>query len=338
MGGVDEEPPSKRVKVSTFESIGLSDNSSLSSSDIKELTNPSSCFMEKHSSLNGKEIDMIGSKGIIKRIEFVRIITKELYALGYEKSGRLLEEESGIKMQSAIANLFRNQLIDGKWDESLSTLHQIGVVNQTILKSVAFLIMEQKFFELLNSGREMEALKTLRCDISPLSIDTMRVHKLAACVVSPSQCASLTGFRGKDFSSGRSRFKLLEELQKLIPSTVLVPERRLEELVEQAIDVQIQGCMFHNALKDSLSLYTNHQCGWRKIPSQCSQVMFLPKYKQTGIQKILELDILFKTRIYLLLLSLLMYSMLKIIHCIFMTSCYLYSFCLFFPIVFNFNY
>ncbi|XP_068656938.1 WD repeat-containing protein 26 homolog [Aristolochia californica] len=267
MGGVeDHEPHSKRVKVSS-EELSLSDNSFF--------TGPTTCSlgdsMARPLPSQGDE-EMVGSKGVIKRVEFVRIITKALYSLGYEKSGKLLEEESGIPLHSSRVNLFRKQVLDGQWDASVSTLQKIGLLDENILKSASFLILEQKFFELLENDNIMDALKTLRSEIVPLGIKTKRVHELSGCLVCPAQC-ELLGLSSQDVINVNLRLKLLENLQNLLPPTVMIPERRLEHLVEQALNVQREACVFHNSLDSSLSLYSDHQCGRDQIPSQTVQVL-----------------------------------------------------------------
>lgn len=219
----------------------------------------------------GKE-DTIGTRGVIKKVEFVRIITKALYSLGYERSGAVLEEESGIHLHSPTVDLFRKHVLDGNWDESVITLHKIGLTDENILKSASFLILEQKFFELLEMDKIMEALKTLRTEITPLNINKKRVHELCSYVVSPSQRV-LLGFANLVIDASNSRLKLLEELQKLLPPTIMMPERRLEKLVEQALNVQREACYFHNSLDNSLSLYADHQCGKDQIPSRTTQVL-----------------------------------------------------------------
>ncbi|KAG0477080.1 hypothetical protein HPP92_013921 [Vanilla planifolia] len=184
----------------------------------------------------GKE-EMVGSKGVINRVEFVRIITKTLYSLGYERSGKALEEESGIHLHSSSVNYFRKQVLDGNWDESVETLQKIGL-DEHIQNSATFLILEYKFFDLM--ARDMHGL------------------------------LELANFR---IDSGELRLKLMDELQKLFPPAIMIPERRLENLVEQALNVQTEACFFHNSLGTSLSLYTDHQCGKDQLPSKTLQIL-----------------------------------------------------------------
>lgn len=266
MGGVEnDEPPPKRVKVS----------SKLRSCSSVSLTagvaNGLGGMKGKHLPYHGSE-ELVGPRGMIRRVEFVRIITNALYSLGYENSGALLEEESGINLHSSIVNVFRGHLLDGNWDECRLTLCNLGVTNEMDLKSASFLILEQKFFEFLWNNELAGALKTLRSQIAPLGVNSKRVRELSACVICPSLCSTL-GFDVQGVAIVDSRMKVLEGLQKWLPSTVMVPERRLEYLVEQALTVQREACIFHNSLDSSLSLYSDHQCGKDQIPSRTIQVL-----------------------------------------------------------------
>ncbi|KAL1307668.1 hypothetical protein AAHE18_07G038700 [Arachis hypogaea] len=262
MGGVgDEEPALKRMKFSSKGKIGLSNGCS-----SVEPVGGGLCsdLMARPLPSEGDE-QVIGSKGVIRKEEFVRIIAKALYSLGYGKSGAHLEEESGIPLHSAAVNLFMQQILDGNWDDSVATLHRIGLADESIVRAASFLILEQKFFELLDGEKVMEALKTLRTEIAPLCIKNSRIRELSSCVVSPSP--------RRDVARVRSRSKLLEELKRMLPPTVMIPEKRLEHLVEQALMVQREACPFHNSLDKQMSLYSDHHCGKAQIPSKTLQIL-----------------------------------------------------------------
>ena len=269
MGGVeDDERASKRTKLSSEELRRLSNGST-----IKEpIVGSSRDLMARPLQSEGGE-EVVGSKGVIKKVEFVRIIAKALYSLGYIKSGAHLEEESGIQLHSFVVNVFMRQILEGNWDEVIATLRNIGLTDERTIKSASFLILEQKFFELLDEEKVMDALKTLRTEIAPLCINNSRVRELSSCIVSPSHCFSVRSVK-QDTIRARSRTKLLEELQKLLSPTVMIFERRLEHLVEQALVLQRDACVFHNSLDKEMSLYSDHQCGRDQIPSQTLQVRF----------------------------------------------------------------
>ncbi|KAF8043528.1 hypothetical protein BT93_A1753 [Corymbia citriodora subsp. variegata] len=269
MGGVEDEsePASKRMKLSSRVLRGLANGSSRT----EPVAGSSLDLMARPLPIEGDK-EVIGSKGVIKRVEFVRIIAKALYSLGYEKSGARLEEESGITLHSSVVNIFMQQILDGLWDESVVTLHKIGLSDENLVKSASFLILEQKFLELLDQEKVMVALKTLRTEITPLCIKYSRVRELSLCIVSPSSCGLLNQNKGNS-ARARSRSVLLEELQKLLPPTVMIPERRLEHLVEQALVLQRDACMFHNSIDKEMSLYTDHQCGKDQIPCRTLQIL-----------------------------------------------------------------
>lgn len=59
----------------------------------------------------------------------------------------------------------------------------------------------------------------------------------------------------------------------MLPASVIIPEKRLEHLVEKALDVQRDSCLFHNTSDSDFSLYSDHQCGRNRIPSQTLQIL-----------------------------------------------------------------
>ncbi|PKU70743.1 WD repeat-containing protein 26 homolog [Dendrobium catenatum] len=266
MGRIDDrEPPSKRVKETIAGLQGFSNSIPSPANHIDPLGGQMARPLTPHGNK-----DMIGSKGIIKRSEFVRIITKALYSLGYDRSGAILEEESGIPLHSPLVDCFRKQVLDGNWDGSLATLNKISI-SDDVLKLASFMILEYKFCEFLEMDRVLDAVNTLRNEITPLRIKPKRVHELSACIICPSLHLSLGSINGIKKSS--SRLNLLNELQKVLPPALMIPEGRLEHLIEQALNVQREACYFHNSLDSCLTLYTDHHCREDQIPSQTTQVL-----------------------------------------------------------------
>jgi WD40 repeat protein len=260
MGGVDDEPPSKRVKICSKEQHQISNKSSIitRAACLKN-------FSMARPLASQRETDFIGSKGV-KRVEFVRIIADALYSLGYEKTGAHLEEESGINLESSELKLFTKQIIEGNWNESIITLYKIELIDEPIIKLVSFIILEQKFLELLYSEKVVDALNTLRTEISPLCINNERVKELSSLIVSSLE-------DGQKIAKVKCRSKLLEELRNLFPPSVIKPENRLVNLVEQALEAQQENCVFHNSLVEDISLYSDHDCGKDKIPRRTLQIL-----------------------------------------------------------------
>jgi WD domain, G-beta repeat len=60
--------------------------------------------------------------------------------------------------------------------------------------------------------------------------------------------------------------------QDIVPPALMVPERRLEVLVEQALMAQLSAAMFHNRATAAVSLLTDYRAGTEHIPTRTVQV------------------------------------------------------------------
>lgn len=56
------------------------------------------------------------------------------------------------------------------------------------------------------------------------------------------------------------RKSLLQKIQIVMQSDFLLPENRLETLVQQAMSFQIDNCRFHNLAQNHMSLMRDHVC------------------------------------------------------------------------------
>lgn len=63
----------------------------------------------------------------------------------------------------------------------------------------------------------------------------------------------------------------LPVVQAVIPADVMLPERRLEELVEQALLAQVAACRYHNTPGIRPSLLRDYACGTEQIPTCTTQ-------------------------------------------------------------------
>jgi WD40 repeat protein len=78
---------------------------------------------------------------------------------------------------------------------------------------------------------------------------------------------------GGNSQQSLSRQQLLTKLQEVIPSSVMLPENRLESLIGQAVAHQVSRCMYYNKTDTTFSLLSDYACGPEQIPSVTSQVL-----------------------------------------------------------------
>lgn len=213
---------------------------------------------------------MLGPKRLIKKHEFVRIIVQCLHSLGYKKSASCLESESGISYMSPEAKLLEMQILNANWEDSIGMLNEIEDLTDETRASALFLVLQQCLLECLSRGDDSSALSILRKRVSPLNVDREKVHNLAVGMLSLKEMGM-----GKldDSNISELRRKSLLELEKLLPPPIMLPERRLEHLVETAVTAQMDSCVYHNSHQE-ISLYEDHYCGRDQIPTETVQVCF----------------------------------------------------------------
>jgi hypothetical protein len=183
-------------------------------------------------------------------------LEQALRALGYEGVAQQLERASGIEQQPAAAAQFRSSVLSGDFDAALRLLPSVAA-GAEVTDRARFLLLRQKYTEAVQCGETAAALQVLRLELQPLRVQQQVLHSLAALLLrSPAAAAAaaaaahapLTPVAGAGSSGGgggpgssepmlqavaEGRAGLLEELQDSLMPSLLIPERRLEELVEQ---------------------------------------------------------------------------------------------------------
>eukprot|EP01089_Gocevia_fonbrunei_P011934 TRINITY_DN2677_c0_g1_i1.p1 TRINITY_DN2677_c0_g1~~TRINITY_DN2677_c0_g1_i1.p1 ORF type:complete len:436 (+),score=66.54 TRINITY_DN2677_c0_g1_i1:516-1823(+) len=71
----------------------------------------------------------------------------------------------------------------------------------------------------------------------------------------------------------KSRSELLATLRRFVSSNKLLPEKRLETLLFQAMEQQRSNCLYHNTRDSSFSLFEDHSCGRDQIPTETKQIL-----------------------------------------------------------------
>lgn len=211
--------------------------------------------------------------------DILRLIGQHLRYLGLDKTTELLVKESGCMLEHPTAASFCGLIMSGKWDEaekSLNTLKSIMEDSNNNITNMKFLILEQKYLECLEDGKILEALKCLRDELAPLKFNTDRLHELSSFLMCSDQLnlKALSKWAGK---SDMSRQYLMEKLQTFLPPNVMLPPRRLEALLNQAIDQQCDKCPYHNFKEkssiDNWSFLRDHICSKDDFPTVTLQVI-----------------------------------------------------------------
>ncbi|KAI9341260.1 WD40-repeat-containing domain protein [Zopfochytrium polystomum] len=181
-----------------------------------------------------------------------------------------LQRESGLVYEAPPISDFKNALMAGDWTvvESLLPVMQIPARFE---KDVLFLVKRQKYLELLEQNNLRMALMVLRGEVSSVCADQEKLHKLSSLIM----CGSVEDLMEQaqwDGINGKSRLLLLMELQNYISTSIMIPERRLETLIEQALDLQRMNCLYHNQNGD-VSLFADHTCSRAQFPCKTRHVL-----------------------------------------------------------------
>ncbi|EJF66274.1 WD40 repeat-like protein [Dichomitus squalens LYAD-421 SS1] len=210
----------------------------------------------------------------VDREEFVRLVIQSLRDVGYTESATTLEAESGYIMETPEVAEFRRCILTASWDSAEAALMRLGVTEGEGLWEAKFLIAKQKYLESLEAGKTTAALHVLRNELAPLNPELDHLHALSALMMC-SDPADLRQQIGWDGAAGTSRRRLLTELQRYIPSSVMIPQRRIATLLEQARAYQQSQCLYHNTplTNWSYSLYTDHSCDRNTFPRVTTAVL-----------------------------------------------------------------
>ncbi|XP_055339198.1 WD repeat-containing protein 26-like [Paramacrobiotus metropolitanus] len=211
--------------------------------------------------------------------EIIRLMGQHLQSLGLTKTVEALIAESGCQMEQLSASKFRENVMNGNWEDAERSLKELFPLVSTPggQKKMQFLLREQKYLENVQDGRILEALHTLRYELTPLEYNTHRVHELSYCLMTrgKDELCTVAGWPGKGFVS---RQNLMDSLQTFLPPSVMLPPRRLRALLDQATELQVQRCPLHNTPSESralsrVSLLVDHLCNKELFPCETSQIL-----------------------------------------------------------------
>ncbi|CAI9730443.1 repeat-containing 26-like [Octopus vulgaris] len=210
--------------------------------------------------------------------DVVRLIGQHLRGLGLNRTVELLMSESGCMLEHPAAAKFRGHVMDGEWEKADHDLNELKMLIEDSCQTtlMKFLILEQKYLEFLEEGKNLDALQCLRHELTPLKFNTERVHELSTYMMcnNPQDLRETSDWEGKGIVS---RQKLIEKLQSFLPPTVMLPPRRLQTLLSQAVELQTDQCLYHNTKLDNnldaVSLLIDHTCNRDQFPCNTIQIL-----------------------------------------------------------------
>lgn len=144
------------------------------------------------------------------------------------------------------------------------------------ITEMKFILLEQKYLENLDDGCPLEALHVLRNELTPLQHNISRVHQLSSYMM----CSNNHDLYQRAKWEGKgilSRALVMERLQTFLPPSVMMAPRRLRSLLQQAVELQTQNCLFHDMAWETnlqnVSLLTDHCCATDGFPLQTIQIL-----------------------------------------------------------------
>eukprot|EP01016_Furgasonia_blochmanni_P001966 TRINITY_DN1077_c0_g1_i7.p1 TRINITY_DN1077_c0_g1~~TRINITY_DN1077_c0_g1_i7.p1 ORF type:complete len:683 (+),score=130.07 TRINITY_DN1077_c0_g1_i7:1-2049(+) len=206
-----------------------------------------------------------------RKKEMVRIMIQTPESMGYGGAASKLMEESGISVENEHLTNFRSAILRGEWDKAIDLLRLIDL-NEEAVQGAKYLIYEQKYLELIDAKNVNDALNVLRNELSSLSRDTQRLHKLAGLIL----CRDAGELRKKmnwEGTGPESRNKLIAQIQMECKPTEMLETKRLEKLLKQAVSFQVLNCQFHYDINPNFSLLEEHSCDAEEIPTRPLQIL-----------------------------------------------------------------
>ncbi|XP_067119532.1 WD repeat-containing protein 26-like isoform X1 [Centruroides vittatus] len=210
--------------------------------------------------------------------DIIRLIGQYLRGLGLNQTAEQLMQESGCRLDHPAAVKFQVHVLEGEWEKAELDLLDLNPLLESskALVEMKFLLLEQKYLEQLEDGHILEALQCLRHELTPLKHNTSRVHELSSFMMcsTSDELHKVSKWEGKGKTS---REKLMEKLQAYLPPTIMLPPRRLQTLLCQAVELQRDRCPYHISKPgigiENISLLIDHVCSREQFPTETLQIL-----------------------------------------------------------------
>uniref|UniRef100_A0A673MLN3 WD repeat-containing protein 26 n=1 Tax=Sinocyclocheilus rhinocerous TaxID=307959 RepID=A0A673MLN3_9TELE len=204
--------------------------------------------------------------------DVIRLIGQHLHGLGLNQTVDLLMQESDCRLEHPAATKFRNHVMEGEWEKAESDLNEL----KALMHSPSAVVVSPKS-HLHHPFYERSSLILSACS------SRWPVAHPAVCLCFCCRylmCSHTDDLRAKAEWEGKgtaARSKLLDKLQTYLPPSVMLPPRRLQELLRQAVELQRDRCLYHNTKLDSgldnVSLLIDHVCSRKQFPCYTQQIL-----------------------------------------------------------------
>ena len=91
--------------------------------------------------------EFLGSRGMVNRKEYIRLLEQALYSLGFRNAAKDLEVASGVDCEPAEVRAFRHAVTEGSWDRAVKLLTDLDFPGELAQKKAKFLVLSEKYLE-----------------------------------------------------------------------------------------------------------------------------------------------------------------------------------------------
>jgi hypothetical protein len=215
--------------------------------------------------------------------DIIRLVGQHLREMGLHSTLRKLVEESGCSLEHPKAAVFRAHVLAGEWKEASQAVDDLAPMlpESSSVKHMQYLLLREKYLELLEGGQEMAALHCLRHELVPLPLHhaDKDIQTLTSYMMYSDKTELRSAANWQGVKAG-SRGSLMEQLQGFLPPSIMLPAHRLPHLLSQAVDMQVSRCPYHFephppsfSSHIRYSLLTDHLCPRSEFPSETVHIL-----------------------------------------------------------------
>jgi len=203
--------------------------------------------------------------------EMALLIVQYLESVGCVDAARQVEKETGIEDTSLTMKAVKKCILEGNWEQLETILDKPNVFRSPQDEMTArFILYQQYYLELIHAGKTTEALQALQTKLAPCCSVPERLRRLSMLMMcqSAAELERRTKWKGLE-----SRRQVLRAAQNYVSPSLLLPEKRLQLLVNQAVQYQKEKQNFPFVKQKEISLLEDLHYDPQRIPTKTSRVL-----------------------------------------------------------------